>query len=90
MERVNVGGELEFAKISERESSAGRVNQKWDKGEPLINVPAEDKPLLTTITDGILQDQGAILIVATAIAISIVIISGAKAAAEIIAACRKK
>ncbi|MFM7189630.1 MAG: hypothetical protein ACKOX2_02265 [Microcystaceae cyanobacterium] len=90
MERVNVGGELEFAKISKRESSAARVNQKWDKGEPLINVPAESKPLLTTITDGILQDQGAILIVATAIAISIVIIAGAKAAAEIITACRKK
>jgi hypothetical protein len=37
-----------------------------------------------------LHDQGAILIVSSALATSIVIIAGAKAAAEIITACRKK
>jgi hypothetical protein len=91
MVRVNLGGQLSLVEILGSEGSTARIEQSLTKQrEQLLTTTSDSKPLLTTITDGILHDQGAILIVSSALATSIVIIAGAKAAAEIITACRKK
>jgi hypothetical protein len=91
MVRVNLGGQLDPVEILVSKALAASVGQNLNKQrEQLVTTSSDSKPSLTTITDGIVHDQGAILMISSALATSIVIIAGAKAAAEIITACRKK
>jgi hypothetical protein len=87
MIRVDLGEQLDIAERMGREGLAARIEQNFNsQGGQLL----DGKPLLTTITDSISHDQGATLILASALGTSIILFAIAKAAAEIIKACRKK
>jgi hypothetical protein len=91
MVRVDLGGQLDLAERMGRGGLAARIEQNLNpQGGQLVPTTSDGKPLLTTITDGILHDQGATLILASALGTSIILFAIAKAAAEIITVCRKK
>ena len=56
--------------------------------KPVLNTT--DQNLVGTVADAVFHNEGASLIVASALATSIIIYVGAKSAAEIISAYRKK
>jgi hypothetical protein len=101
MVRVDLGGQLDLAERMGRGGLAARIEQNLNpQGEQLVTTTSDGKPLLTTITDitdsishitdSISHDQGATLILASAFGTSIILFTIAKAAVEIIKACRKK
>ncbi|MFM7438685.1 MAG: hypothetical protein ACKO2V_08780 [Snowella sp.] len=91
MVRVDLGGQLDFAERISRQGLEARIEQNLNMQEKqLVTTTSDGKPLLTTIADGILHDQGATLILASALGTSIILFAIAKAAAEIITVCRKK
>jgi hypothetical protein len=91
MVRVDLGGQLDLAERMGRGGLAARIEQNLNpQGGQLVTTTSDGKPLLTTITDSISHDQGANLILASALGTSIILFAIAKAAVEIIKAYRKK